>query len=472
MEISKNYKRNKLQGLCENELRKTVVVPLLTKMQYFDCVENHSSNEKGKDIICKEYDERYDSFRYIAVIIKASDITGSSSNSKSIFNIMVQVKQAINEPYKDIYNLSEINIDKCIIITSGRILPQALEAIYSTLKREHLDKLISAVVDIEKLISLIDRHFPEYWLEDENQLDILCKEKNILLNNLVKVVKALSNNSIIIDKISSMIFQQNFDIDIDRFYSISSFIADVSYDKIKIDKINSYYKSNIPIEDIDDIPSETYRIKEIAASILYEMDEVIEVLKSIICEDDPKKIIEKCTSLKNNISANDCFRFNAHGIYAISDYYYYIKNYCERKQYLIDNKLFDIHNMILDDAERKLEVELKTYYKDKFTEDKEYWCCYKFKIINSDKNIFISEINSFKRKIIEVLRYNFKMKVPILKRIYKNNEDYIVIELAINWYYYDERKSNLDTYIKDIVHLFAISISNCISGYEEDDEDY
>lgn len=130
-----------------------------------------------------------------------------------------------------------------------------------------------------------------------------------------------------------MILQQDFNIDIDRFYSINSFIADVSYDRIQIDRIDPYYKSNIPIQNIDNIPSETFRIKEIASGILHEMDEVIEVLKKIICEDNPERIIEKCLSLKGYISMNDCFRFHAHRIHTIEDYYYYVKNYCERKQY-------------------------------------------------------------------------------------------------------------------------------------------
>lgn len=181
MDISKNYKKSKLKDLCENDLRKNVIIPLLMKMHYFDCVENHHSNEKGKDIICKEYDERFDTFKYVAVIVKTTDITGSSSSSNSIFNLVVQVKQAINEPYKDIYNLSEINIDKCIIITTGRIIPQALESIYNTLKREHLDKLISVAIDIEKLLSLIDKNFPEYWLEDENELKFYVKKEIFLL---------------------------------------------------------------------------------------------------------------------------------------------------------------------------------------------------------------------------------------------------------------------------------------------------
>ncbi len=155
-------KKEEIRALKESELRIKLLIPLFSKMGFIDPILHHHSNEKGKDIVIKEYDPKFKTTSYLAVVVKAGDVNGSASSSSSYFTLLNQVKQAINEPYKHIYELKEVYIDQVIILVSGVFLPTSLESIYNTLKQERLDKAIKEPIDINKLIELVDDFFPEY----------------------------------------------------------------------------------------------------------------------------------------------------------------------------------------------------------------------------------------------------------------------------------------------------------------------
>ena len=144
-----------IQNLKENELREKVLIPLFSKMGFIDPILHHHNNEKGKDIIIKEFDTKFKETKYLAVVVKAGNVNGSASGNSSYFTLLNQVRQALNEPYKHIYDLKEVNIDEVIIVISGKFLPTSLESIFGTLKQERLDKSIRKPIDINKLLGLI-----------------------------------------------------------------------------------------------------------------------------------------------------------------------------------------------------------------------------------------------------------------------------------------------------------------------------
>src|SRR5690606_11614519 len=122
-------KKKIIQSLNEAELREKLLIPLFTKMGFIDPILHHHSNEKGKDIILKEFDSKFKKTEYLSVVVKAGDVTGSSSGSSGYFALLNQIKQSLNEPYKHIYELKEVYVDKVIVVISGKFLPTSLESI-------------------------------------------------------------------------------------------------------------------------------------------------------------------------------------------------------------------------------------------------------------------------------------------------------------------------------------------------------
>lgn len=160
--MEKKEKLNMLRKLNESRLRIEVLVPLFQKMGFKDVIEYHGSAEKGKDIIFFYELDKFDNKIYTGVVVKAGDITGSASSSSGAMNVLNQIQQTLNEPYTDIYGLKELKIDRCIVITTGKITSQAVESIKGSLKGFNLDKLLS-FFDGNKIVDLLEKHMPGYF---------------------------------------------------------------------------------------------------------------------------------------------------------------------------------------------------------------------------------------------------------------------------------------------------------------------
>ena len=108
-----------LKKLSEQELRREVIIPLLSKMGYLSPIEYHGTNEKGKDIICYEYN-RLDEIDYLSIVAKITDIRGSVTN-EGLREIIYQVEQSFDIPFDDVYSMKRVFINEVWIVTTGKI---------------------------------------------------------------------------------------------------------------------------------------------------------------------------------------------------------------------------------------------------------------------------------------------------------------------------------------------------------------
>ena len=160
-----------LRGFSEQELTRQVVIPLLRRMGLVDIMEHHGgSAEKGKDVVC-HYTDILGARRYVAVVMKKTDIHGSVGKTGNASEVLYQVEQALNEPFSDVYELAPVEVSECWVITSGLIKNTAIESIRGKLSHTHLDKL-TQFFDGPKLASLIARHWPEFWHYDRILLQL------------------------------------------------------------------------------------------------------------------------------------------------------------------------------------------------------------------------------------------------------------------------------------------------------------
>lgn len=161
-----------VESLDEDAFRKIVLVPLLSRLGYREIVEYHGgSAEKGKDIVCWYYDPM-ERRRYVAVVVKRGDIHGAVGKGGNASEVLYQVQQSLNEAYRDIYGLAELRIDECIIATTGRIKNTAIESISGTLAATNLDRVMR-LVDQHRLVDLVTKHMPEFWLNEQYTLVLL-----------------------------------------------------------------------------------------------------------------------------------------------------------------------------------------------------------------------------------------------------------------------------------------------------------
>jgi len=434
-------------------------------MGFIDPIEHHHNNERGKDIVCKEFDEKFNKYNYISLIVKTGDITGSSSSNGSMFNIINQLKQSINDPYKHIYDVKEVYIDSCMIVTNGTIKPTALESIYSTLRSEHIDKAIREIIDISNLVSLIDKYLPEYWHEEENKYDRLINERNHLLNNAIKLLDAFIYNKDELKKIKRHIAEKEFEVDIDSFHKTNMYVANINYKKVEIDKIDSYYVDEV-YNQYGNIPEGIYSIRKTAERILFEIDEVVCVLKDILIEENPLKVLENCESLRVFVGGySNNFSFNTRDIHCIDDLYSGIQDYTSRKEELTRKQLLGISRNIYLDMERKLLPQFFNIFSRDSCE-KDYWLGYKIKIIRDADEIRLkSEVYDYKEEI-QLKQERFAEREEI-EKVYINNENYICIEYAIHNYGFWEEKT-IEEKSNARLQQYYSKVTQVISNYDSD----
>lgn len=170
-----NDRADYLRSLSEDQLRNIVLIPLLTQMGFTDVIEYHGSVEKGKDIICRFHD-MVGEMRYVGVVVKRTDIHGAVGQAGSAGEVLLQIQQTFDEPYTDVFDLKEVAIDECWVVTSGIVKPSAIESVQGMLKKSNLNKLVR-FIDQRKLCSLIDRHLPGFWRSDRYLMLILHELK-------------------------------------------------------------------------------------------------------------------------------------------------------------------------------------------------------------------------------------------------------------------------------------------------------
>ncbi len=462
MELSEKIKV--LQDLNEDSLRETVLIPLFSKMGFIDPIIHHHSNEKGKDIICKEYDNKFHKTNYLAAVVKAGDVTGSASGNSNYFTLINQVKQSLNEPYKDIYEIKEINVDQVIIVISGKFLPTSLESIYGTLKAERLDKAIREPIDINKLVNLINEHFSEYWNELKDTKDSIRVQRDNLLNNFSKVSKLIftdeKQEKIFLSQAASL----EMDLKLFPFEFTRKYIADIGYKSIDIDEIDeSFADSNIH-NGYCDIKKYFFELKKKAQKILYDLDEPIEILKKILEEKNPEKMVDLTEDLESYIGYNGHIYVRADDITRQEEFGYAVKLHKDKKELLIKSGILEFYDIITSAIFDEAVKQLTLYFQQHANIQKDKWLKMVIKLSLLTKTITHLKFNIYTATPIE-LPDSFGSKRKEIKKHYIQNENEFVVEFVPNYFGFWKGEESSEQKAKSFAEHYRIEFEKIFFGY-------
>ena len=286
-----NHKEKKeiLKSINEAEFRRDIIIPLLSKMGYIAPVEYHGSNEKGKDIICFEYDKLGEQ-RFLAIVAKKGDLTGSASSNQGLMTVVNQIQQAFDSPYEDLFNMKKVLINEVWVMTTGNIVSGAEQSVINTLRKSNLDKQIRFIKD-DRLVQLIDENFSTYWNSDNETKESVIIQRDRLLVFIENLLKANHSDKATIESLKSTILYSEYSPrmiqDIDGLH-----VSSVSPYSIELSKID---------QDFDDyIYSYTYGItKEIFAEAkknlsrsFYDIENTIYEAERISKITNPKEFID------------------------------------------------------------------------------------------------------------------------------------------------------------------------------------
>jgi len=281
-------KTSAISKLSEKELRELVLIPLLHRMGFEAVTLYHGPNERGKDIIAVDRD-RLGKSVYLAVVAKASDLNGSVSSSNSLREALHQVEQCFDNKYEDLFGMAKISMDSVWVVTSGRIIPGAQSSIFSTLEKRNLSKLVT-FIPCERLVSLIDQHFPSYWDDSLEPADCLREQKNRLSIFLRKVLLAFGAEQTDVDSTISKVTHSSLPPAV--LPSPDRSLTRIDAYRVEVDSISSKFAHDFFSDQCGFIKTAHFLAKKALYYAMFEIDEIIDHYEEVISKNDPREFVD------------------------------------------------------------------------------------------------------------------------------------------------------------------------------------
>jgi len=301
-----------LKGLNESELRREVIIPLLSKMGYKSSIEYHGVNEKGKDIICYDYN-KLDEIDYLSVVAKTTDISGDVSTDRSLREMIYQVEQSFNTRFDDIYSMKRVFINEVWIVTTGRMTSGAQESVIDHLRKNNLDKRVKIIQD-DRLVDLIDRHYETFWNMSSATKESVIIQRDRLILYMEKLLREFGADKSTIETIKNELLNSSREpiiLQPKEGYSINSASAYF----INITSIDPQFDELIYSYACGFIKDQFTRTKKEFRYALHDIEEVMYKAEKILENDNPIKFIEAFDTshlnrdypFHNNYSSSDFF---------------------------------------------------------------------------------------------------------------------------------------------------------------------
>ena len=155
-------KIKKIRGLTnEVEQFHPLLKELLPKLPRVSKVDyTHGTKEMGADFIVTIRDETLDTEEYIGLVVKSGDIRQDHDSLER------QIKEC-SVPRMVEGGKKKIYLNQIWVVSSGAISANAKDKIYE----EYKSKNIKFVWD-ERLVTLIEKHYPEYWEDMDKSVGI------------------------------------------------------------------------------------------------------------------------------------------------------------------------------------------------------------------------------------------------------------------------------------------------------------
>lgn len=282
-----------LKKLNEQELRRDVIIPLLSKMGYLSPIEYHGVSERGKDIICYDYN-KLNEIDYLSIVAKTTDIKGNISTDRGLREMIFQVEQSFNNRYDDLYSMKQVFINEVWIITTGKLASGAQESVIDTLRKNNLDKKVKIIHD-DRLVSLIDRYYETYWSLADETKETLIIQRDRLLNYLELLLIEFGSDKETVETIKTQILYSTKDPRIKKVND-GLFISSANTFLINIATIDQEYDDYIYSDQCGLIKDQFIKAKEEFKRPIWEVEEIVEKAEVLMKMDNPQDFVDEFES--------------------------------------------------------------------------------------------------------------------------------------------------------------------------------
>jgi len=281
-------KLRSLSALSEAELRHQVLIPLLGRMGFRAATELHGHVEHGKDIVAFDYG-KLKQRSYLAVVAKAGDLTGAVSEKRGVREVLFQVEGAFDTPYRDLFDVKEIQIDEVWVVTSGRITPNARESLFGTLQKRHLERR-TRFVSGEQLVALIDEHFESYWSGIPETVDELKAQRDRAIRFCSDLLQKLGASTRDAQAVTGALMH-SADTPLLRSVDVYGAITHASPYGVEVATIQGPYKHDFYSSQCGVASHAFVEARKALQYVAYEIEDLLESFARVLKQSDPEAFL-------------------------------------------------------------------------------------------------------------------------------------------------------------------------------------
>jgi hypothetical protein len=208
------------------------------------------------------------------------------------------------------------------------------------------------------------------------------------------------------------------------------------------------------------------------------MDDIIEILKSIIDEKNPEKVVDLTMDLDDYVggygSFGRYFQFSTNDLEHQEDFHYGLKEYRRKKEYLIEKEVLEFYNYLFEILTDKTEKELISFYNEHSKDDRNVWLGFKLNIDLNKKELI--ELKFYKLNeppiVIEDSDKRFGHSSKEIERFSLVGDNQIKVEIAVNNYgFYKEEEYTNEMKAKSFIWHYQIGFEKMflkMIGFEEE----
>jgi len=278
----------RLGELSEKALRETVLAPLLARMGYKAVTIYHGPRERGKDIICYMQDQ-LGGRECLAVVAKATDLNGSVSSSDSLREVLHQITQCFDVPYEDLFGMHRLLMDRVWVVTSKKIVSGAEDSIFESLRKTNLDKL-TRFISGERLVELINEHYPAYWDASLEPIDILREQNGRITHFCRQLLAALGGSESDIEATLNQAIHSYFPPQV--IVPATRELSRLGPYRVEVDTITEPFSHNFHLDACDSIRETFFKTKEHLFYAMFDVDEVMEHYEDVMKKTDPEEFLK------------------------------------------------------------------------------------------------------------------------------------------------------------------------------------
>lgn len=286
--MDQKTKMSKLSNIDEKTLRESILVPLLSRIGLQAVTVYHGPIERGKDIICFDYD-RLGKREYMAIVAKAADLDGSVSSSNSLREVLYQVEQCFDVPYEDLFGMTRITMDRVWVVTSRRIVPGAAESVAHDLKKRNLSKLVRFISG-EQLAQLIDQHYPAYWDASLESIEVMKEQTDRLISFCRRLLLSLGANPVDVESTITQLIHSALPPTV--ISAPDKILSRLTSYQVEVDSIALPYSHDFYSNQCGLIRDTYFKAKKDIFHAMFGVDEIMSDYEEVITKTDPRELVE------------------------------------------------------------------------------------------------------------------------------------------------------------------------------------